>query len=84
MEEAGIQEVETYVSRHKNNVAQYIATRPIMYLCLTAKLSPGSRVAIWWWEQKGLDLEGMRTAAHEAERTEGEEETDEKETVTYD
>ena len=24
-----------------------------------------------WWEQDGLDLEGMRTAAREAEQTEG-------------
>ena len=36
-----------------------------------------------WWEQEVLDLEGERTAAQEAERTEGEEkETDGTETAT--
>ena len=71
MVEAGLQEVETYVSRRHNTMAQYIATRPIMDLCLAAKRRPGPRVAIRWWEQEGLDLEGMRTAAWEAERMEG-------------
>ena len=44
MAEVGLQEVETYVSRHQNTVAQYIVTRPIMDLCLAAKRSPGPRV----------------------------------------
>ena len=35
-----------------------------------------------WWEQDGLDVEGMRTEAWEAERTEGEEETDRMDTNT--
>ena len=35
-----------------------------------------------WWEQDGLDLEGMRMAAPEAEQTEGGEETDRTETET--
>ena len=82
MVEAGLQEVETYVSRCQNIVAQCIATRPIMDLCLAAERRPGSRVANRWWEQDGLDLEGMRTTAREAERTEGEEETDGTETET--
>ena len=47
-----------------------------MYLCLAAKRRLGPRVAMWWWEQEGLDLEGMRTAAREAE------ETDRTETAT--
>ena len=36
MKEVGLEEVETYVLRHQNTVAQYIATRPIMELCLAA------------------------------------------------
>ena len=44
MEEAGFQEVETYISHHQNTVAQYIVTRPIIYLCLAEKRSPGQRV----------------------------------------
>ena len=51
-----MQEVETYVFRLQNTVAQYIATRPIMDLCLAAKRSSGLRVVMWWWEQEGLDL----------------------------
>ena len=33
MWEAGLQEVESYVLRRQNTVAQYIATRPILGLC---------------------------------------------------
>ena len=36
-EEAGLQEVDTDVSRRQNTVAQFIATVPIMYLCLEAE-----------------------------------------------
>ena len=35
-----------------------------------------------WWDQDGLDLEGMWTAAWEAERKEGREETDGTDTET--
>ena len=38
----------------------------------------------WWWEQEGLDLEGMWTTAPKADQTEGEEETDGTETAAYD
>ena len=34
LEEAGLQEVETYISRHQNTVAQFIVTSPIMELCM--------------------------------------------------
>ena len=46
MAEAGLQEVETYVSCCQNTVVQYIATRPIMDLCLAAKRRLGPRVAV--------------------------------------
>ena len=59
MAEAGLQEVETYVSRRQNTMAQYIVTRPIMELHLAVKQRPGPRVAIRWWEQEGLDLERL-------------------------
>ena len=36
-----------------------------------------------WWEQDGLDFEGMHMTAWEEEQTEGAEKTDRKETVTY-
>ena len=68
MAEAGLQEVETYISHHQNTVAQYIATRPIMDLCLAKKRRPGPRVAKSWWEQEVLDFVGLRTADQEAEQ----------------
>ena len=76
MEEAGLLEVENYVSRHQNTVTQFIATRTILDLCLVEERRMGSRVANWWWEQDGLNLEEMRTASWEAERMDVEEETD--------
>ena len=82
MAEAGLQEVENYISRHQNTMVQYIATRPIMDLCLAAKQRPGPRVEMRWWEQEVLDLEGIRKQAQAAERTEGGGETDRTETAT--
>ena len=82
MAEVGLQEVETYVSRRQNMVAKFIATRTIIYLCLAAEQRLGPMISMWWWEQDGLDMEGIRTTAREAEQTEGEEDTDEKETET--
>ena len=68
---AGFQEVKTYISRRQNIVTQFIATRPIIYLCLSATWRQGSSVAKRCWKQDELDLEGMRTADMEAEQTEG-------------
>ena len=41
---------------------------------MTAARRLGSRVAKQWWDQDGLDLEGIRTADQEAERADDEEE----------
>ena len=49
MTEAGLQEVENYVSRRQNTEEKYIATIPIMDMCLSEKRRPGPRVAIQWW-----------------------------------
>ena len=65
-------------------MAQYIATNPIMDLCLAENWRTGPRVLMWWWEQEGLDLKGMMMAAWEAERTDGEEDTDGTEAATGD
>ena len=70
MAEAGLQEVDTYISYRQNKVAQFIVTRPIMDLCLAVDRRPGWSVAKRWWEQDGLDLEGMQTEDQEAEQTE--------------
>ena len=66
MVEAGLQEVDTYVSCCQNTVAKYIVTMLIMDLCLAAERRPGTRVYNQWWEQYEFDLEGMRTADQEA------------------
>ena len=47
-----------------------------MDLCLTVERSTGSKVAKKWLDQDVLDVDGMRTASWEAERTEGEEESE--------
>ena len=33
IKEAGLEEVETYIPRRQNMVAQYIVTRPVIELC---------------------------------------------------
>ena len=53
-----------------------------MDLCLAAERCPGSRIPNQWWDQEGLDLEGVWTASGEVEEEEGEEETDSMETDT--
>ena len=49
MEEAGLDEVDTYVSFRHNTAAQFIATRTIMDLCLEADQRLGSRVDKRLW-----------------------------------
>ena len=56
MEEAGLQEVDTYIYHRENTVIQFIATRPIMDMWLAAEKRPGSWVSKRWWGQEGLDL----------------------------
>ena len=80
MMEAGLQDVDTYNSRLKKKVTQFIATRPIMGLCLAVERRSGIWISKRWWEQDGMDVEGIWTAAREVERTEGDEETDGAET----
>ena len=53
------------VTRRQNNVAQYIATRPILGLFERATRRPGVRVSWRWWEQDGIDLEGAKKRAAE-------------------
>ena len=71
MSEALLQEVDPYLSRRQNTVAHFIVTSPIMYLFLVAERILGPQVSKRWWDQYRLDMEGMRTADREAERTEG-------------
>ena len=45
MAEAGLREVEFYISHHQNKVTQYMATTPIMNLCLAEDICLGKRVS---------------------------------------
>ena len=69
MKEAGIVRIWTSILRRQNTVAQFIATRPIMYLCEGAVRRPGARVTRRWWEQTDIDWKGAmeKAAAPEEE-----------------
>ena len=58
--EAGLEGIRKLVTRKKNTVAQYIATRPILDLCERATWRPEAMVSRQWWEQDGIDLEGAK------------------------
>ena len=47
----GIDELNEYILRRQNTVAQYIATCTIMELCLAGKRWPGAQVSQPWWDQ---------------------------------
>ena len=55
MAEAGLQEVDTYVSHHQNTFSQYIATSPIMDLCLVVEQL---QFTSEYKYQEVMDLEG--------------------------
>ena len=42
MEELGFEDIGAYILKRHNTVAQYIATRPIMYLCKKTVQRPGA------------------------------------------
>ena len=65
-----MEEVETYVLIHQNNVTQYITTRPILELCLAMERRPGAHVMMIWWDQAVPDLgqEEIETETEEGER----------------
>ena len=48
-----------------DTVAHYIATQPIIDLCLEVEQRPRSRVIRQCWEQEGLDLTVLREAVGE-------------------
>ena len=55
MKEAGFIDVRISINRRQNTVAQYIATRPLLELCKGTTQIGGARVAMSWWDQKGID-----------------------------
>ena len=61
--EAGFEGIGKYITGRQNKAAQYIATRPILYLCERSSWRPGAWVSWRWWEQIGLYLEGAKKRA---------------------
>ena len=48
-EEAGFEPMETYIQKSRNKFVQYIAMRPILYLCEAVERKRWAQVGIWWW-----------------------------------
>ena len=87
MEEAGLTDIRTSILRRQNTVAQYIATQPLLDLCVGARAREGAKVALMWWEQAGIDWGKSKEKGTEKEMTartdmgtdtEGEEEQEEE------
>ena len=78
--EAGFQEIMTSINNRQNTVVQYIATRPLLDLYKGKKHIGGARVAMRWWDQKGIDWEKAKAGGAE---TESESETDTEEEETW-
>ena len=62
MAASGLEEVDTYVLCQHNTITQYVTTCPILEMCLVGERLPGTRVAWWWWDKEGINLEGVRSA----------------------
>ena len=62
----GLDEIGVYIDGRQNMVAQYIAARPIMDLCLAAERRPGMRLLRRWWDHPILNILGIRLG-HTAE-----------------
>ena len=62
MEEAGFEEMGSYVLKSQNAVAQYIKMRTIMDLYKDMVHRSGAWFYMRWWEKEGLDpaVQGQR------------------------
>ena len=67
MREAEFEEVEVYIAKQKNTVAQYIETRMILDLCTEVERRLGASASKWWWDQAGIYLTGAWEALAEVE-----------------
>ena len=56
MMSVGLEEVETCVLHRQNTIAQYIATRPILEICLTVEQRPGARLTRQWWDKAKINF----------------------------
>ena len=67
VKEAGFNDVWTSINIRQNTIAQYIAMRPLMYLCEGAIQIGGVRVAMRWWYQKEIEWEKLKARGAEME-----------------
>ena len=79
MKESGFKDIRTSINSRQNTVAQYIATRPLLDLYEGTNQIGGARVAMRWWDQKGIDWEKTKARGAETE-SEPEADTEEEET----
>jgi len=55
LKDADLFTMTEYISRRRNYLVQYVATRPILDLCRVAERLPGSPLRWYWWDQVDLD-----------------------------
>ena len=67
IEEEVFEDIEDYLIKRQNTVAQHIVMQTIMDLCKNTVHMPGSWLAQRWWEQEGVELAGARARAAAAE-----------------
>ena len=71
MREAGLTDIRTSILNRQNTVAQYIATRPLLYLCEGARAREGERMPMRWWDQADIDWEMAKAKGVEQDSTGG-------------
>jgi hypothetical protein len=54
MEEAGLFFMNEYITRRRNNLVDYVATRSIYTMCCETERRGLNRVHKYWWNQYGL------------------------------
>ena len=62
--------IKNYIGFCYHTIYQYIMTSPILELCCGEGLGAGEQVPKQWWEQRGVDWQGVQDAAR-AEEAEG-------------
>ena len=67
MKEAGFKDVRTSINTRQNTVAQYIATRTLLDLCEGKTQIGRARVAMRWWDQKGVYWEKSKAKGADTE-----------------
>ncbi len=56
LEECGVKRIAEYVQIHRQTIAVYVATRPILQECRQGERQRGAVPHRWWWEQP-MDLD---------------------------